>query len=105
MCFVLVENEDFQGFFFLKAKNINFDLQVMEFVKLFDPAGHARVTMAKSPQDYLKAGDVSCVSIGIQKTAKHQKTEGEKDVCVCVFMIVYVDVSKNRSIYPKMDGL
>lgn len=32
------------------------DLQVMEFVKLFDPPGHARVTMTKSPQDYLKAG-------------------------------------------------
>ena len=30
--------------------------QVMEFVKLFDPPGHARVTMTKSPQDYLKAG-------------------------------------------------
>ena len=28
----------------------------MEFVKLFDPPGHARVTMTKSPQDYLKAG-------------------------------------------------
>jgi len=28
--------------------------RVMEFVKLFDPPGHARVTMTKSPQDYLK---------------------------------------------------
>ena len=35
--------------------------QVMEFVKLFDPPGHARVTMTKSPQDYLKAGCVSAV--------------------------------------------
>lgn len=28
--------------------------RVMEFVKLFDPAGFARVTMTKSPQDYAK---------------------------------------------------
>lgn len=67
-----VENLDFQQFH---------DLQVMEFVKLFDPPGHARVTMTKSPQDYLKAGDVTgCVKCRHVLKLRNIRKAGKKDV-------------------------
>ena len=65
------------------------DLQVMEFVKLFDPPGHARVTMTKSPQDYLKAG----VDVGWTfrqfVSLRNIRKRGKR--CALMYIYIYVE--------------
>ena len=71
------------------------DLQVMEFVKLFDPPGHARVTMTKSPQDYLKAG----VDVGWTfrqfVSLRNIRKRGKR----CALMYIYICIRTGSAVY------